>query len=79
MMSETDDDQPGVDQRPVEDLVAEQLDEVVEADEIGRRPRPFQLKKAYQPASPIGRMMKTVKSTSAGGRKMSAVVSPPRV
>ena len=42
-------------------------------------PRPFQLKKAYQPASPIGRMMKTVKRTSAGGRKMSAVVSPPRV
>src|SRR5262249_44544181 len=32
-----DDDQSGVDQRPVEDRVAEQLDEVVEPDEIGRR------------------------------------------
>src|SRR5687768_8040812 len=37
---------------------------------------PFQLKKLYQAASPIGSTMKTVKSASAGGRKISAVSSP---
>ncbi len=64
------------DQRAAEGLVGEQLLEVSPADEVRRRAEPFQLKKAYQPASPIGRMTKTVKSNRAGGRKRRDGGSP---
>ncbi len=60
-------------------MLAKSWEKLSKPMNLSGQPRPFQLKKAYQPASPIGRMMKTVKRTRAGGRKMMTVVRPPRV